>query len=74
MYLDSDHATNADNLSMRAWQVLGNRALVRSWLANTNPLAEGNAPLHACEAPEIRRRLEQQLNWFDGAARRGRIG
>ena len=60
----------ADELAIRAWQVLGDRAQVQRWLAGASPLADGEAPVQACATPEVRRRLEQQLDWFAGARRR----
>ena len=59
----------ADRLAVRAWQVLGDRAQVRRWLADPNALAGGDTPLRACGTPEARRRLEKQLDWFAGNRR-----
>ena len=59
----------ADELAMRAWQVLGNREQVQRWLAGASALAGGDAPVQACATPEVRRRLERQLEWFAGNRR-----
>jgi len=60
----------ADELAMRAWRVLGDRGQVQRWLAGASALADGDAPVQACATPEVRRRLEQQLDWFAGTRRR----
>ena len=60
----------ADQLTIRAWQTLCDPILVRRWLGGTSALAGGKAPVDACAKPEIRRRLEQQLDWFAGTNRR----
>ena len=59
----------ADRLATKAARALGDQPRVRRWLGDPSALAGGDTPIEACEAPEVRRRLEQQLDWFAGTRR-----